>query len=137
MHVQAKHLTRDQYAMNHPAGRIGKRLILRVADLMLRNGAVPVVAPGALMPDVLVQLSAKGCGCVLVADSEGSLLGIFTDGDLRRALQSVRARARCRRTRPFPCPSLLRLFLRSFTRSFIPCACSVGVPSCSWRCATA
>ena len=87
--------------MNHPAGRIGKRLILRVADLMLRGGAVPVVPPATLMPEVLVQLSAKGCGCVLVADAGGALLGIFTDGDLRRTLQSVRARSRggCARVR--------------------------------------
>jgi hypothetical protein len=57
--LQAKHLTRDQYAMNHPAGRIGKRLMLRVADVMIRNGAVPVVLPDMLMPQVLVELTGK------------------------------------------------------------------------------
>ncbi|KAL4440560.1 hypothetical protein ABPG75_003561 [Micractinium tetrahymenae] len=92
--MQAKHLTRDQYAMNHPAGRIGKRLILRVADVMLRNGKVPVVQPDMLMPQVLVELSSKSCGCVLVADEAQRLLGIFTDGDLRRSLQQCGAAGR-------------------------------------------
>ncbi|PSC71870.1 putative arabinose 5-phosphate isomerase [Micractinium conductrix] len=85
--MQAKHLTRDQYAMNHPAGRIGKRLMLRVCDVMVRNGKVPVVLPETLMPEVLVELTSKGCGCVLVADADFRLVGIFTDGDLRRTLQ--------------------------------------------------
>ncbi|PRW39284.1 putative arabinose 5-phosphate isomerase [Chlorella sorokiniana] len=92
--MQAKHLTRDQYAMNHPAGRIGKRLMLRVADVMIRNGAVPVVLPDMLMPQVLVELTGKSCGCVLVADADLSLAGIFTDGDLRRTLQQCGADGR-------------------------------------------
>ncbi|KAI3431313.1 hypothetical protein D9Q98_004371 [Chlorella vulgaris] len=85
--MQAKHLTRDQYAMNHPAGRIGKRLILRVTDVMVGSSKMPVVPPATLMPQVLVELTSKGCGCVLVADAELRLFGIFTDGDLRRTLQ--------------------------------------------------
>lgn len=89
--MQAKHLTRDEYAMNHPAGRIGRRLILRVADVMLSNGDVPVVAPETLVADALAELSSKGCGCVLVADAGLKLQGVFTDGDLRRALQSTMA----------------------------------------------
>lgn len=92
--MQANHLTRDQYAMNHPAGRIGKRLILRVADVMISNGKVPVVPPSTLMPEVLVELTSKGCGCVLVADEELRLVGIFTDGDLRRTLQQCGAEGR-------------------------------------------
>ena len=51
---------------------------------------MPVVAPATLMPEVLVELSGKGCGCVLVASADGQLEGIFTDGDLRRTLQQVR-----------------------------------------------
>jgi arabinose-5-phosphate isomerase len=85
--MQAKHLTREQYAMNHPAGRIGKRLILRVSDVMLTGPALPIIPPHTSMPDVLVELSSKGCGCVLVADEDHNMLGIFTDGDLRRSLQ--------------------------------------------------
>lgn len=85
--MQAKHLTKEQYAMNHPAGRIGKRLILRVDDVMVSGDSLPLTSPAVLMPDVLVELSHKGCGCVLVADDDKNLKGIFTDGDLRRALQ--------------------------------------------------
>ena len=93
--MQAKHLTQDQYAMNHPAGRIGKRLILRVADIMLAGEKVPRVAPSAPTVEVLAELSAKGCGCVLVVTPAGHLLGTFTDGDLRRSLQSLGAQVGC------------------------------------------
>eukprot|EP00873_Tetraselmis_striata_P013855 jgi/Tetstr1/434119/TSEL_023263.t1 len=86
--MQAHHLTQDQYAMNHPAGRIGKRLILRVQDCMLSGDKVPRVSPDMKVVDTLVELSGKGCGCVLVLDAENNLLGTFTDGDLRRALQA-------------------------------------------------
>ena len=60
------------------------------------NGKVPVVSPHTLMPQVLVELTSKSCGCVLVADEGMRLCGIFTDGDLRRSLQQVRA-PRCAR----------------------------------------
>lgn len=90
--LQAKNLTKDEYAMNHPAGRIGKRLILRVADIMLAGPEVPTVPPTAKITEVLGELSAKGCGCVLiVAPGSTALLGTFTDGDLRRSLQSLGA----------------------------------------------
>jgi len=85
--MQAKQLTREQYAENHPAGRIGKRLTLRVADVMLSGPALPVVPPHMPVLDVLAELSAKSQGCVLVVEGEHELLGAFTDGDLRRALQ--------------------------------------------------
>lgn len=87
--MQAKHLTRDEYAMNHPAGRIGRRLILRVADVMLKCADVPSVGPSTHVCDALGELSSKGCGCVLVVDDQRHLKGVFTDGDLRRALQSI------------------------------------------------
>jgi len=86
--MQARNLTQDEYAMNHPAGRIGKRLILRVSDVMLTGEKVPKVAAHVKVVDTLVELSGKGCGCVLVVDGTNQLLGTFTDGDLRRALQS-------------------------------------------------
>jgi len=86
--MQAKNLTKDQYAMNHPAGRIGKRLILRVCDVMKPSDALPLCKPGDLLVNTLVELSSKGCGCVLMVDEQMALLGTFTDGDLRRALNS-------------------------------------------------
>jgi len=85
--MRAKHLTQEAYAMNHPAGRIGKRLMLRVRDLMLTHPQLPLAHPEDSIMQVLGELSAKGCGCVLVVDSAGHLMGTFTDGDLRRTLQ--------------------------------------------------
>jgi arabinose-5-phosphate isomerase len=86
--MQHKKFGLDAYAQNHPAGTIGKRITLRVRDLMLRGDKVPVCYPDSLLKDVLIELSNKRCGCILVSDHEDILLGIFTDGDLRRALQN-------------------------------------------------
>lgn len=84
--MQAKSLTMDQYAMNHPAGRIGKRLILSVKDVMKPLSGLPLAKPDEKLVDALVELSSKGQGCLLVVDDANTLLGVFTDGDLRRSL---------------------------------------------------
>lgn len=76
-----------EYASNHPAGRIGRRLTLKVKDLMLKGTDVPLCKPLDKLIDTLVELSDKRCGCVIVVNEENKLLGIFTDGDLRRSLQ--------------------------------------------------
>jgi arabinose-5-phosphate isomerase len=76
-----------EFAMNHPAGKLGRQLTLRVKDLMLTGRDIPTTTPETKLVDSLVELSNKRCGCVLVLDTENHLLGIFTDGDLRRALQ--------------------------------------------------
>ena len=57
---QARHLSQEQYAQNHPAGRIGRRLMLRVADVMLHGEDLPLVTQGMLMADVLMELTSKG-----------------------------------------------------------------------------
>lgn len=82
-----KKFSLDQYAMNHPAGRIGKLINLRVKDLMITGPGIPTCSPGDKLIDTLVELSNKRCGCVLILDANNILLGIFTDGDLRRSLQ--------------------------------------------------
>jgi len=74
--------------LNHPAGSIGKKLMVTVRDLMIDQDHVPLCSPADKLVDVLVELSNKKCGALLVANKERDLLGIFTDGDLRRALQS-------------------------------------------------
>lgn len=79
----------DQYAMNHPAGSIGKRMIVKVKDLMLRDALVPLCRPADKLVDTLVELSNKRCGCVLIVNDEMIMQGIFTDGDLRRSLQNM------------------------------------------------
>ncbi|KAF8388239.1 hypothetical protein HHK36_026905 [Tetracentron sinense] len=84
----ARNLTRDEYAANHPAGRIGKSLIFKVKDVMKKQEELPVCREGDLIMDQLVELTSKGCGCLLVIDDECHLIGTFTDGDLRRTLKA-------------------------------------------------
>ena len=86
--MKTKKFSLSAYSENHPSGRIGKRLNLKVEDLMLRGDEVPLVLPSQKLKDVLVILSNKRCGCLIVVDDQKRLLGIFTDGDLRRSLQS-------------------------------------------------
>ncbi|KAG6606370.1 probable arabinose 5-phosphate isomerase [Cucurbita moschata] len=84
----ARNLTKEEYATNHPAGRIGKSLIFKVKDVMKKQSELPVCKEGDLIMDQLVELTSKGCGCLLVIDEEYHLIGTFTDGDLRRTLKA-------------------------------------------------
>ncbi|XP_075504968.1 putative arabinose 5-phosphate isomerase [Primulina tabacum] len=84
----ARNLSKEKYAANHPAGRIGKTLIFKVKDLMKKGEELPICREGDLIMDQLVELSSKGCGCLLVIDNNYHLLGTFTDGDLRRTLKA-------------------------------------------------
>jgi len=87
--MQAKGLTSDDFALNHPAGQLGKRLTLRVADLMHGGAENPTIAPDAPWLEVISAISRFGLGAVNVVDAEGRLAGIITDGDLRRSLQKI------------------------------------------------
>ncbi|KAG5250460.1 hypothetical protein OIU85_021669 [Salix viminalis] len=84
----ARNLTKEEYAANHPAGRIGKSLIFKVKDVMKKQNELPICKEGDLIMDQLVELTSKGCGCLLVIDEEHHLIGTFTDGDLRRTLKA-------------------------------------------------
>ena len=75
------------FAALHPSGRLGKKL-MRVEALMHSGDAMPRVAPGAKMPDIIYEMSKKGLGMTTVVDASGRLAGIVTDGDLRRLMQS-------------------------------------------------
>ncbi len=85
--MKVKGLTTDEFAVNHPAGRLGKRLTLRVSDLMHRNGENPIIATGSSWVEVVRAISKGGLGAVCVVDPRGRLAGIITDGDLRRAIE--------------------------------------------------
>ncbi len=85
--MKVKGLTTDEFAVNHPAGRLGKRLTLRVSDLMHRNGENPIIATGSSWVEVVRAISKGGLGAVCVVDPHGRLAGIITDGDLRRAIE--------------------------------------------------
>jgi arabinose-5-phosphate isomerase len=91
--MRLKNFGLDQFAMNHPAGRIGRRMITKVKDLMISGDSLPLCHPQDKLVDTLVELSNKRCGCVFVVDEKKVLLGIFTDGDLRRSLQKRYAAA--------------------------------------------
>lgn len=91
--MRSKKVTIDNFVLNHPAGQIGKRLTLRVSDLMLRGLKLPICRPKELLVDILVELTNKKSGCIFIVDDENKLLGVFTDGDLRRALQKHQGRA--------------------------------------------
>ncbi|KAL8130529.1 hypothetical protein V2J09_019684 [Rumex salicifolius] len=86
--MAARNLTKEEYAANHPAGKIGKHLIIKVRDVMKKQEELPVCKEGDLIMDQLVELTSKGCGCLLVIDEEYHLMGTFTDGDLRRTLKA-------------------------------------------------
>jgi len=86
--MKEKGFSLEEYAHNHPAGSIGKQLTLHVHDLMKTGLSLPLCLPDNRLVDVIVELSNKRCGCLLVVNEAQELLGIFTDGDLRRALQS-------------------------------------------------
>ena len=87
--MQAKGLTSDDFALNHPAGQLGKRLTLRVADLMHSGAENPIISTDAPWLETISAISRFGLGAVNVVDGEGHLAGIITDGDLRRSLQRV------------------------------------------------
>lgn len=82
--MEAKGLTEADFAVNHPAGRLGRRLTMRVADLMHEN---PAVTPNAGWMEVVKAISTYSLGAVNVIDENGRLLGIVTDGDLRRTIE--------------------------------------------------
>jgi arabinose-5-phosphate isomerase len=87
--MKLKGLTTDEFANNHPAGRLGKRLTLRVADLMHGDSENPTIATGSSWVDVVRAISKGGLGAVCVLDEAGNLAGIITDGDLRRAIEQT------------------------------------------------
>ncbi len=88
--MQVKGLTTADFAVNHPAGQLGKRLTLRVADLMHGGAENPTIGEKAAWLEVVAAISRGGLGAVNVVDRAGRLLGIITDGDLRRALQKIK-----------------------------------------------
>lgn len=84
--LDARGFTADDFARSHPGGRLGRRLLVHVADIMHTGDAIPRVGPEAPLKDALFEITRKGLGLVIVADPDAHLLGVFTDGDLRRTL---------------------------------------------------
>jgi arabinose-5-phosphate isomerase len=78
---------KEDFAILHPGGALGKRLLLKVEDLMHVGKAFPMVSEKALMKDAIFEITSKRLGVTGVCDREGHLVGVITDGDLRRALE--------------------------------------------------
>jgi arabinose-5-phosphate isomerase len=78
--------TEEDFARSHPGGALGRRLLLRVSDVMRRGDDLPTVRPETPLPEGLLEMSRKRLGLTAVVDSDRRVVGIFTDGDLRRAL---------------------------------------------------
>jgi arabinose-5-phosphate isomerase len=85
--LDARGFRAEDFARSHPGGALGRKLLTHVSDVMRTGDAVPSVAPDAGFTDMMREMSAKGLGATAIVDSERRVLGIFTDGDLRRLVE--------------------------------------------------
>ncbi|MEW5682932.1 MAG: KpsF/GutQ family sugar-phosphate isomerase [Pseudomonadota bacterium] len=84
--LDARGFSADDFALSHPGGSLGRKLLLRLEDIMHRGEELPVVPSSATIKDALLEISKKGLGMTAITEPDGRLAGIFTDGDLRRLL---------------------------------------------------
>jgi arabinose-5-phosphate isomerase len=84
--LQARGFTPEDFALSHPGGSLGKRLLLHVSDIMHQDDRIPKVSEKATVSEALLEMSNKGLGMTAITDSDNKVLGIYTDGDLRRSL---------------------------------------------------
>jgi arabinose-5-phosphate isomerase len=84
--LESRGFTELDFARSHPGGALGRRLLLLIDDLMHTGAAIPAVGPDTLLINALMEMTRKGLGMTAVVDGQGRLVGVFTDGDLRRAI---------------------------------------------------
>lgn len=84
--MEARRFTREDYALFHPGGALGRKLLLRVSDIMRSGNEMAVVKSDVILRDILFVITRAGAGAACVVDDDGKLMGIITDGDVRRAL---------------------------------------------------
>jgi len=84
--LEARGFTAEDFALSHPGGSLGRKLLLRVEDLMHTGDEIPQVMEDTSLSDGLLEMTSKGLGMTGICSADGNLLGVFTDGDLRRAL---------------------------------------------------
>ena len=84
--LEARGFTEEDFALSHPGGSLGRRLLLHVSDIMHSGDDMPRVAPGVSISEALLEMSSKGMGMTAIVDDSNRVLGIYTDGDLRRTL---------------------------------------------------
>ena len=86
--LESRGFSAEDFAFSHPGGALGRKLLLRVSDIMHADNEVPRVAPETPLQNALLEMTAKGFGMTTVTNNKGKLLGVFTDGDLRRIIDS-------------------------------------------------
>lgn len=84
--LEARGFSAEDFAFSHPGGTLGRRLLLRVSDIMHTGDRIPRVSPQTTLGGALLEISQKGLGMTTIVDTTGHMLGLFTDGDLRRTL---------------------------------------------------
>lgn len=84
--LEARGFSADDFARSHPGGNLGRRLLLRVQDIMRQGDALPRIRPTAALAEGLLEMTRKGLGLTAVLDEHDQLIGVFTDGDLRRVV---------------------------------------------------
>jgi arabinose-5-phosphate isomerase len=87
--LHTRGFSRDDFSRSHPGGKLGRRLLLHVADVMLKGERMPVVGRDASLTEALLEITRKGLGMTAIVDADGRAVGVFTDGDLRRVLEKV------------------------------------------------
>lgn len=87
--LHTRGFSRDDFSRSHPGGKLGRRLLLHVADVMVKGERMPVVGRDASLTDALLEITRKGLGMTAIVDADGRAVGVFTDGDLRRVLEKV------------------------------------------------
>jgi len=86
-YIIATNLSREDFSKQHPLGQIGRNITLTVRDVMHKNHHLPKIEVSATFKEAIIEISAKGLGCVCIVDEDNRLMGILTDGDVRRTLQ--------------------------------------------------
>jgi arabinose-5-phosphate isomerase len=84
--LEARGFSAEDFALAHPGGSLGRRLLLKIRDISHKGAEIPTVHPDARLSDALLEMTRKGLGFTVVVGDLGEILGVFTDGDLRRAL---------------------------------------------------
>jgi len=103
--LEARGFTADDFARSHPAGALGRRLLLYIADVMHIGDDIPAVHADASLAEALLEISSKRLGMTAITDAAGVLLGVFTDGDLRRTLDRSKVDVHSTRIRDVMTPT--------------------------------
>ena len=85
--LEARGFQSDDFAMHHPGGALGRKLLVHISDVMRKGEQLPKSSPDSMLPEAIIEMSRKGIGMTTVVDPGDRVLGIFTDGDLRRTLE--------------------------------------------------